>query len=249
MIHIRYIALIKLIIVLTVCFGVPASNAQPLLNQPTVANNFIRHDEVLEYNVKIRGIPAGTQILEVDGKSCMDGEEVYHLKSVSRARRLFNIFYAFSNKSESFIQSERLYPLHYTKQIRDGGYNSNINVDFDWDNQTATIIKDNKKTKLDIPPGIQDELSMIYLLRAKEMEIGRRYEFPFLSGDKALKTIVEVLRTQRLKTILGTLDTIVVKTNLKDITIWLTNDTLRIPVRIEAKTKIGKLVSKLKAVH
>ena len=149
----------------------------------------------------------------------------------------------------AIIQSDGFYPLHYTKHIKDGGYNGNTVVDFNWDNQTATVIKDNKTTEMHIPPGIQDELSMIYLLRAKEIKVGHRYEFPFLSGDKTLKTTVVVLRNQRLKTVLGTLDTTVVKTIPKDITIWLTNDALRIPVRIEAKTKIGKLVSKLKAVH
>jgi hypothetical protein len=89
---------------------------------------------------------------------------------------------------------------------------------------------------------------MIYLLRTREIEVGHEYHFPFLSGNKTLKTTVSVLRTEKLKTILGTLNTIVIKTTPKNITIWLTNDSLRIPVKIEARTKIGKLVSKLKAV-
>jgi len=245
---IRSIVLLKSIIILIICSGVSGASAQPLLDQPSLLNSFVRQNEVLEYSIKIKGIPAGSQKFQVNGKRILDGQEVYHLRSVSKVKKFFSIFYPFSNRSESFVQSENLYPLRYTKKIRDGGYKGNINVDFDWDNQVARIMKDQKRTEIHIPPGIQDELSMIYLLRTREIEVGHEYQFPILSGDKTLKTTVFVLRTEKLKTVLGTLNTIVIRTTPKNITIWLTDDTLRIPVRIEARTKIGKLVSKLKAV-
>ncbi len=246
---IRVLILLKSIVILVVCFGASVSSAQPLIDQPHLANSSIRQNEVLEYGIKVRGIPAGTQTLQVNGKKFLYGQEVYHLKSVSRIKRFFSIFYPFNNRSESFVQSDNLYPLRYTKTIRDGGYKGNIDVVFDWDNQVARIVKDQKKTEICILPGVQDELSMIYVLRTKELEVGQDYEFPFLSGDKTLETTVEILRIERLKTVLGTLDTIVIKTTPKNITIWLTNDNLRIPVKIEARTKIGKLVSKLKSVR
>lgn len=246
--NIRTIIFLKLIIILLVCFGVSGASAQPLLEQPSLLNSYVRQNEVLEYSIKIRGIPAGTQKFQVNGKKILNGQEVYHLKSTSKIKKFFSIFYSFSNRSESFIQSENLYPLHYTKRIKDGGYKGNIDVDFDWDNQVARIVKDQKRTEIRIPPGIQDELSMIYLLRTREIEVGHEYHFPFLSGNKTLRTTVLVLRNEKLKTVLGTLNTIVIKTIPKNITIWLTDDSLRIPVKIEARTKIGKLVSKLKAV-
>ena len=239
----------KSIVILVVCLGASVSSAQPLIDQPHLANSSIRQNEVLEYGIKVRGIPAGTQTLQVNGKKILYGQEVYHLQSVSKIKRFFSIFYSFSNRSESFVQSDNLYPLHYTKKIRDGGYKGNIDVVFDWDNQVARIVKDQKKTEICILPGVQDELSMIYVLRTKELEVGQEYEFPFLSGDKTLETTVEILRTERLKTVLGTLNTIVIRTTPKNITIWLTDDNLRIPVKIEARTKIGKLVSKLKSVR
>lgn len=247
--NIKIFVLPKLIFLLVVCFGTSVSSAQLLINQPAVPNSFIRSGEVLEYSVKIRGIPAGNQMIQINAEKSLDGNEVYHVKSISKVRKLFNILYPFSNHSESIIQSESFHPLRYTKKIRDGGYKGDIKVDFDWDNQVARIVKDNKHTEISVPQGVQDELSMIYLLRSKELQVGQEYEFPFLTGNKTLKTTVYVLRTERIKTILGSLDTIVIKTKPKDIIIWFTNDAARIPVKIEARTKIGKLVSKLKSVH
>ncbi len=249
MISIRSIALITFVLLLVVCLETSASDVLPLLEQPNVPNCYIRPGEVLEYKIKIKGIAAGTQTIQVNGKSTLNGQEVYHVKSISKIRRLFKIFYPFSNHAESFIQSESLCPLRYEQQIRDGKYKGNIHISFDQDNQTARIVKDSKLTETDTPPGIQDELSMIYLFRTKEMEVGQKYQFSLLTGDKILKTTLEVLRMERIKTIFGVRDTIVIKTTPKNITIWLTNNTARIPVRIEAPTKIGKLVSKLKAMH
>ena len=90
---------------------------------------------------------------------------------------------------------------------------------------------------------------MLYLLRTKELEVGQGYKFPALVGSKAIEVDIVVLRIEELKTVLGTLKTIVVKTIQKDITMWLTRDAARIPVRIEARTKLGKLVSDLKTVR
>ena len=245
---IKSIILIEFILLLFVCLEASASDVLPLLEQPDVPNFFIRPGESLEYNIKIRGISAGTQTIRVNGKSTLNGQEVYHLKSVSKIRKLFKLFYPFSNRSESFIQSESLCPLRYEQQIKDGKYEGNINVDFDPDKQTATILRNSKLTETDTPPGIQDELSMIYLFRTKEIEVGQKYQFSLLTGDKIMETTISVLRTEEIKTIFGVRDTIVIRTDPKNVTIWLTNNAMRIPVRIEAPTKIGKLISKLKSM-
>ena len=241
--------LIKFAFLLTFCFETAALGALPLLEQPAVAEYFIRPGEVLEYSVKLKGIPAGTQILEVNGVEMLDGYKVYHMKSVSRVNRFFNMLYPFSNQYESFIQSKNFHPLRYIKRIRDGEYKGNFNVDFDQDSQIARVIKNGKQLNIRVPLGTQDELSMIYLFRSREIEVGQRYQFSLLTGTKIEKTTITVLRNERLKTVMGTLDTIVVKTVPKDIVIWLTDDALRIPVRIEVSTKAGRLVSKLKSVN
>jgi len=229
-----------------ICLAVSASSAQPLLDQPTIEGSSFRTGEVLEYSVRVRGIPAGTQIMQVNGRKSLNGYEVYHVESVSKVNPFFNIFYPFNSRIESFIHSEKLHPLHYRKKIRDGGYSGSTDVDFDQVSQVARVVKDQKRTEIRVPIGIQDELSIIYLLRTKEIEVGQEYEFPAFIGTKALNANVTVLRIEELRTALGTLKTIVVKTIPKDITMWLTNDAARIPVRIEASTKIGKLVSNLR---
>ncbi len=245
----KFFLLGNLLIVLFIFFVASVSGAQPLLDQPVVQGGTIRPGEALEYTVKIKGIPAGTQVWQVSDKSYLNGQEVYHVKSTSKVNSFFNVFYAFDDRSESFIRSRDFSPVRYSRRIVDGKYRGYTSIDFDLTNGVASVEKDKKHQEVDIPEGIQDELSMIYLLRTREMEVGESYEFDALVGSKTTEVEVSVLRTEKIKTILGTLKTIVVRTIPKDITIWLTNDSDRIPVKIEASTKIGRLVANLNSIR
>ena len=70
---IRTLILGKSVFLLLICFGTSVSGAQPLLDQPTIKDATLRPGEILEYSVKVRGIPAGTQTLQVKGKKQLDG--------------------------------------------------------------------------------------------------------------------------------------------------------------------------------
>ncbi|MBD3184177.1 DUF3108 domain-containing protein [Candidatus Poribacteria bacterium] len=224
-------------------------SAQPLLEQPTIWNGKFKSGEELEYNVKVRGIPAGTQVMKIDGNLTWSGNNVYHVKSESKITRLFSLFYSFDNRSESFIDSTYLHPLYYSRKIIDGGYKGRTIVDFDQKNQIARVVKDKKYKEIEIPTGIQDELSMIYLLRSKDIEVGQSYKFPALIGTEIIDAKVSVLRYEKVDTDMGKIKTIVVKTTPKNIVIWLTDDAARIPVKIEADSKLGKIVFKLEHIR
>ena len=235
---------------LFICFGTLVSGAQLLLDQPIVEGGRLRPGEVLEYSVKVKGIPAGTQTMQINGKELLRGREVYHVESTSTVNRFFYLLYPFSDRSESFILSKELCPLSYKRDIRDGGYRGSITVDFDDAKQVARVVKDQKRMELRVPDGIQDELSMIYLVRTKKIDVGKEYEFPALiGGTRALRVGIAVLRVENIKTIFGTIKTIVVKSIPRDVTMWMTQDSARIPVRMEVSTKIGKLVADLKSVR
>ena len=228
-------------------FGTLVSGAQLLLEQPTIKNVF-RLGEMLEYNVKVRGISAGTQIMQIKGQRYISGREVYHLSSRSTVNKFFSIIYAFDDQSESFVLKDSLYPLKYRRNLIDGRYSGNTTVDIDDNNHTAKIVKDSKNYKLNVPIGIQDELSMLYLIRTKNLKVGEEYRFPVMIGTRIYDVGVVVLRTENMKTIFGDKKTIVVKSMPRNALLWITQDEDRIPVKLEVSTKIGKLVAELKGI-
>ena len=228
-------------------FGTLVSGAQPLMDQPNTIKG-LRLGETLEYNIKVKGIPAGNQVMQIKDKRQISGREVYHLESKSIVNKFFNLLYPFSDQIESFVVRDGFYPLKFKRELIDGEYKGNTTVDIDDSKRVARVVKDNKRYELNVPKGIQDELSMLYLIRMKNMEIGKEYEFPAIIGIKYYKVGMIVLRSEKIKTIFGYINTIVVKSIPRDVIIWITQDNQRIPVKLEVNTKIGKLVAELKAI-
>lgn len=245
--QIRIIVFVTYTLIILIFLGTLVSGAQPLLEQPTIKRSF-RTGEILEYSVKVKGIPAGTQILQVKDGKVIAGREVYLIESRSSVNKLFNIIYPYSEQSESIILKDRFCPVYYKKNLRDGGYIGSTTINFDDTKQIARVEKDQKIREIKIPDGVQDELSMIYLLRTKNVRIGEEYEFPALIGTKTFNVEVTVLRSENIKTIFGNINTLVVKSSPREVTLWITNDESRIPVRLEVNTKLGKLVAELRNI-
>lgn len=245
--QIKLIVFIVYTLIILTFIGTLVSGAQPLLDQPTIKGNF-RTGEILEYSVKVKGIPAGTQVLQIKDRKILAGREVYHIESRSSVNKLFNIIYPYSEQSESIVLKDKFCPVYYKKDLRDGGYVGSTTINFDDTKRVAKVVKDQKAREIKIPDGIQDELSMIYLLRTKNVKIGEEYEFPALIGTKTFNVEVTILRSEEIKTIFGITNTLVVKSSPREVTLWITNDESRIPVRLEVNTKLGKLVAELRNI-
>ncbi len=225
-----------------------------LLAENNIEPTPIRIGEVLTFSARIKHISAGTQMMRVTEKTTLNGQSVYHLESTAKTKFPFSLFYKFEDARESFVTIEQFQPLRYVKNIIDRKYVANVQVDFDVTAGTARLLKkklsknQEQSKKLEVPVGIQDELSLLYFIRTKELKIGEQYIFPALIGAKTLLINIDVVRKERTKTVLGKVETIVLRSS-HGYMVWLTNDKRRIPVRIEAETKIGKLVGDLKKVE
>ena len=97
-----------------------------------------------------------------------------------------------------------------------------------------------RETKgLEIPPGTQDELSMLYFLRSKQLAPGETYFFPLIAKGKILKATLTVERREFVKNKkLGRVETLVLRTS-EGGRFWITDDERRLPVKIETTGKIS----------
>jgi len=244
----RSVLFILSIMFTSILLGSLISSAQPLLEQPNIKKGF-RLGETLEYMVKVRGIPAGSQLMQIVDKRMIGGREVYHLKAKSQANKFFSLFYQFEDQFESYVLKDNMYPIRFTRNIIDGGYRGNVSIDIDDSKRTAKIVKNNKHHEIKVPKGVQDELSMLYFVRTKDIEVGKDYEFPAIMGTKIYNIDLVVLRTEYINTIFGKTKTFVIKSVVGDVTCWVTQDDNRILVKLETSTKLGKLVAELKSIN
>lgn len=231
------------------CLPLGASKHLSLLDAERLETSPIRVGERLTYTVKIAGVSAGQQVTEVAQETTLDGHDVYHLTSESRTNSLFAKFYHFQDSKESYITTDQLYPVRFTKTLEDRSYLARVKVNFFCEGGTAEYFKNEACKKIKVPIGTQDELSMVYFVRSRDLKVGRTYTFPVLVKDAVQDVVLTAYRREMMKTeALGRVETIALRTS-HGYLIWLTNDERRFPVRIEAETRVGnKIIGILKSV-
>ena len=230
-------------------FSLAISATYSLLDTKNLDQAPIQIGEVLTYSVKIKGLPAGTQVTKVVEKTMLADRPVYRFRSERQTGNLLGKLYHFHDQTESYVTTDQLYPLRYVRDLEDQKYRAHVEVNFNHGEGTAQYTKNLDNKSLNIPIGIQDDLSMLYFLRSKELQVGQTYRFPVLVKDKTEQVTLEVRRREVIKTkALGRVETLVLRTS-HGYLMWLTNDEHRIPVKIEAETpRIGKLVGVLEKV-
>jgi len=225
-----------------------AEEALPLSKQPTLNSSPFKIGERLTFKAKVLGIPAGWQILQTLSVERIDGRDVIHVKSTSQTNDFFSKIYYFRDSRESYIDPETFRPILYKKEIVDRKFRAHVEIDFDPDDGIAVMKEKGKTVRVEVPPDVQDELSMLFLVRAKAVEPGKLYTFPLLLRKGVQTITVRVTGVETVKTVLGKVRTIVLSSSSGH-KLWLTDDERRIPVRIEARTKLGRIVGVLEKVN
>ena len=207
--------------------------------------------EKLFYDISWLGIYVGKAVLEAN----YDRDTV-KITSRANSASLISTFYTVEDFAESLIIKGRA--SHFRIKQREGKYRSDKETIFDASSRKVKYFDHlkGKKNECDIEGTVWDILSGFYYLRFQPLIVGKVVYIDIFDSNKLLKAEVSVLRKEKIAASgRGEMNTIVVKPDLKseglfhrkgDVFIWLTDDEARIPVRLETKIPIGKVVAELK---
>ncbi|MGC3978879.1 MAG: DUF3108 domain-containing protein [Paludibacteraceae bacterium] len=200
-------------------------------------------------------VKGGEATMSVQNKTVrIGGKEAYHATLTGGTTGIIEWFYQVENKYESYIDIKSKSPLLYAQFVRENKYQKKDTVHFDQSNNTA--VYDGKK--MDIPANTQDFLSVFYYVRSLDMsklKKGDAFVVPFFSSDKVtnFKIIyngVETIKTRKL----GKISCYSFKPQVptgkvfKDqypATMWISADSKRLPVLVDAKMKVGRMKMEL----
>jgi hypothetical protein len=183
-----------------------------------------------------------------------------HIVNTTRSVPWLNTFFSVDDRAESVLTrgiGEQLPTAKFYKEkISEGKFRAQKEARFDMKNlkvETKDFIKKQEKTDT-ISAKTFDSLSCIYYVRSLDLIPGKSVYVDIYDCKRLWITEVKVLRREEITTPVGTFKTLVVKPLLKaegffartgDITVWLTDDSLRIPVKMTTKVKIGKITATL----
>ena len=155
-----------------------------------------------------------------------------------------------------------------TKKIREGKRQRDILLTFDRENgkgcylahdfsKTPPVELKNEEVK-NVPKCVQDILSAIYFSRLRELRIGEKYPLT-ISDDGTVKNVeVKVIRSETVEVAAGKFQALKVETGSLfgglfktsgTLLIWVTGDERKIPIRFEAKIKLGKVYGTIRQMR
>lgn len=208
--------------------------------------------ERLEFEISYSGITAGRAIQEVT----QVGNEI-HIVSTAKSADWLKLFFPVNDRIESILikGAPPLYigvPRLYRENIHEGWTRFEKDAVFDCDLlqvNTKDFLKKSESTHK-ITKRTYDTLSSFFYFRTVALQVGTSSFIDIYDCKTLWSTEIQVLRRERIKTQLGTFNTIVIKPLLKsegifartgDMHIWLTDDDRRIPVQMKSKVKIGSI--------
>ena len=208
--------------------------------------------ELLTFAIQYGLIYAGDATLEVRNVAMLDSAKAYHIISTARTSSAFDHVFKVRDRHDSFVDYENLFSLSFEKHLREGKFKRDEKVVFDQKNHVA-IYSDKR---VPIAPNTQDFLSAVYYARTLPLEVGQAIAMANHTRGKNYPIYVKVLRRERIKVPAGEFDCLVVEPILQTsslfeqkgkLTIWITDDTVKMPVLLRSKVVIGAFEAVLKS--
>ncbi|MCR9181946.1 MAG: DUF3108 domain-containing protein [Flavobacteriaceae bacterium] len=228
-----------------------------IISLPVLAQKKAFQDgEWFKFRVSYSGfLTAGYATLQVDN-AILNGKEVYHVKGYGKNSGLSRIFFKVEDIYETYMDKKKDIPYRFIRDINEGGHTRDIIVDFDHNKKEALVFdrkKDTKKT-FSFPEGVQDMLSTFYYLRnnidTSKLRNGDTHDVDMFYGDESFKFRLKFLRKELLKTKFGQVETLVFRPYVESgrvfkekesLTVWISDDDNKIPLKIVADLSVGSL--------
>jgi hypothetical protein len=196
-------------------------------------------------------LTAGSATLSVrEDRSGARGRTAYDLVAEGRPVGIVDTLYHVYYKAESLLDAQSLLPTAATLYSDDRGrtklrttrFVGPTSVEF----QASTNAPVEKKA---IPPSSRDPLSAIYFLRSMSFQAGRAFTTSIVDGADVYNARWEVAGPQSVSTPVGTFSAWRLMPTLSSpnskpvpnyrLTLWLSNDVRRLPLKLEADLTMG----------
>ena len=186
----------------------------------------------------------------------VNNNQLLHAKMIGKSTGAVNLFFKVYDRYESYFYKKNIKPYRFIRNINEGGYSKNIEILFD---QTTKVAKvNNLKKKLSnnfsFNENSQDMVSVFYYLRNffriddldKNNEIA--IDMFFDSENYSLK--IKYLSTEIINTNFGKILCHKIQPYVQSgrvfkkdesLTMWISADKNRIPMRIKADLIVGSI--------
>lgn len=236
--------------------------ATPAIAQTTDNNLPFKSGEWLRFKVKYGVFNASIATLYIR-EEMYNGEKLYRATGKGSTTGLARLFFKVDDTYESYFGITDGKPRLFIRNIYEGGYTKYLKMYFNHTDNKVKIhnIENNETTEISFQPGLQDVISAFYALRnypnINNLKVGDQVSLDTIfDDDEIYKFKLKLLGREAIETNFGTVNTLKFCPLVQDgrvfkeeesITMWITDDMNKIPVKLRAALRVGSLVAELDA--
>jgi hypothetical protein len=218
-------------------------------------NKAFQEGEKLVYDVNFGFITAGIAEMAIPKMKRISGRDAYHITFKVNSVPSFDPFFKVRDRYETYMDAEGLFPWRFGQHVREGNYKRDFSAFFDQRRGKAKT----KKGTYDIPKYTHDIVSAFYFARTIDydtLEIGDKIRLQNFFKDKVHPLDVVYHGKETIDVAAGKFECLIIEPLVKEgglfksegsIFIWLSDDDLKIPVKVRTKVIIGSIDAELKS--
>ncbi|MGS4346052.1 DUF3108 domain-containing protein [Myroides odoratus] len=215
--------------------------------------------EYLKFRVSYGILNAGIAELNLSEVN-YKGKSVYHAKGIGYTTGLSKVFFKVYDDYQSYFDKETVMPYRFIRKIDEGGYTKDQEGFFDY-GKNNVLVKDYEKKKENTYPivaEVQDIVSAFYYLRnhpkLDNLKKNEAVEIDMFFDGEIFRFKMLYLGTTELKTKFGKVKALSFRPYVmagrvfkekESLTVWVSADANKVPLRIKASLAVGSLKADL----
>lgn len=190
------------------------------------------------------------------------GKDVFHVVGKGKSTGLLDLFFKVDDNYETYFDKETGNPYRFIRKIDEGGHTKDIEILFDH-NKKEALVKDKKRKRESthkIEEKVQDMMSAYYYLRnnvdPKTLKKGDEVKMNMFFDKENYNFKLKFLGRETLKTKFGKVPCLKFRPYVQagrvfeeeeSLTVWVSDDQNKMPIRIQASILVGSIKADLHA--
>ena len=205
--------------------------------------------EYSAFDVSFGSIIVGHAELEIIEEKLINSTSSFHIVGKGKTTYFFDWFFKVRDVYETFLDTSKLLPIKFIRDINEGPYSKKQNYFF----QHSDSIVTHNDTSYKIPYNSQDMLSALFYARTfNKEEIKEKNSFfvPIFMDEENYFLEVSYLNNEMIETEFGKVDCMVFKPKMQEgrvfedgeeMKIWISNDKNHLLMKVETKIWAGTI--------
>ncbi len=203
---------------------------------------------------------AGNATMEIK-ETEHNGKEAFHVVGKGKTTGVISWFFKVKDNYQSYFYKETLEPYHFIRKINEGGYKKDKEIFFDREAKKALVKNHKRKTEvtIDFSDDVQDMVSTLYYLRNQDlsnMKVNDEVALTMFFDETSYKFKLRYLGKETIRTKFGKVASLKFRPIVQagrvfkekeSLTVWVSADENKIPLRIKASLAVGSLRADLNA--